>query len=226
VTRNYNVPKTVRNSKKPTADIKAISVAVMVDGKQVPQLDEAGEVILNDEGMPVTRYEPWSNAEIENFRDIVASSIGIEEARGDQLVIKNMEFAKEDLSAAEAILRQRENREIIKNLTKYLMIGVLISLFFFVVIRPFIQWVTENTIESIEDYLPKTIEELERIQANQKLPGLEDALPTIEDKMNPEKIEGNMLKERIINLIEQNPAKAAQVIHEMIHSQETNKEIA
>jgi flagellar M-ring protein FliF len=106
------------------------------------------------------------------------------------------------------------------------MIGVLISLFFFVVIRPFIQWVTENTIESIEDYLPKTIEELERIQANQKLPGLEDALPTIEDKMNPEKIEGNMLKERIINLIEQNPAKAAQVIHEMIHSQETNKEIA
>jgi flagellar M-ring protein FliF len=226
VTRNFNVPKTVRNSKNPTADIKAISVAVMVDGKQVPQLDEAGEVILNDEGMPVTRYEPWSNAEIENFRDIVASSIGIEEARGDQLVIKNMEFAKEDLSAAEAILRQRENREIIKNLTKYLMIGVLISLFFFVVIRPFIQWVTENTIESIEDYLPKTIEELERIQANQKLPGLEDALPTIEDKMNPEKIEGNMLKERIINLIEQNPAKAAQVIHEMIHSQETNKEIA
>jgi flagellar M-ring protein FliF len=114
VTRNFNVPKTVRNSKNPTADIKAISVAVMVDGKQVPQLDEAGEVILNDEGMPVTRYEPWSNAEIENFRDIVASSIGIEEARGDQLVIKNMEFAKEDLSAAEAILRQRENREIIK----------------------------------------------------------------------------------------------------------------
>ena len=226
VTKNYNVPKTVTQSKKPTAEVKAVSVAVMVDGKRIPVMDESGEVLLNDDGLPVTKYEPWSEAEIANFKAIVASAIGIDEARGDKLVIKNMEFAKEDLSEAEALLRQRENREIIKNLTKYLMIGILITLLFFIVVRPFIQWVTENTVESIEDFLPKTIEELEKIQANQKLPGLEDALPTIEDKMNPEKIEGNMIRERIINLIEQNPAKAAQVVHEMIHSQESTKEIA
>jgi flagellar M-ring protein FliF len=225
-TRNYNVPKTITKSKKPTAQIENLSVAVMVDGKQIPVLDEAGEVVLNDDGLPVTKYEPWTDAEIANFKAVVASSIGISASRGDIIVIKNMEFAKEDLSGAEAILRQRENREIIKNLTKYLMIGVLISLLFFVVVRPFIQWVTENTVESIEDFLPKTIEELEKIQANQKLPGLEDALPTIEDKMNPEKSEGNMIRERIINLVETNPAKAAQVVHEMIHAQEPNKEIA
>ena len=226
VTKNYNVPKTITQSKKPTADIQSLSVAVMVDGKRVPVLDEDGAPLLNEDGIPVTKYEPWSEAEIANFEQIVASAIGIDAARGDKITIKNMEFAKEDLSAAEALLRQRENREIIKNLTKYLMIGVLITLLFFVVVRPFIQWVTENTVESIEDFLPKTIEELEKIQANQKLPGLEDALPTIEDKMNPEKIEGNMIRERIINLVEANPAKAAQVVHEMIHYQEAGKEIA
>ncbi|MCT4642066.1 MAG: flagellar basal-body MS-ring/collar protein FliF [Bacteriovoracaceae bacterium] len=225
-TRNFHVPKTVTKSKKPTADIQKLSVAVMIDGKRVPQLDENGEVLLNDNDMPITKYEPWSEAEIANFKAIVASAVGISEARGDSIVIKNMEFAKEDLSAAEALLRQRENREIIKNLTKYLMIGVLISLLFFVVVRPFIQWVTENTVESIEDFLPKTIEELEQLQANQKLPGLEDALPTIEDKLNPEKIEGNMLKERIMNLIDSNPAKAAQVVREMVHAADDNKEIA
>ena len=225
-TRNYNVPKTITKSKKPTADITNISVAVMVDGKRIPITNEDGEVVLNDDGIPMTKYEPWSDAEIQNFQAIVASAIGIEETRGDKITIKNMEFAKEDLSEAEAILRQRENREIIKNLTKYLMIGILISLLFFVVVRPFIQWVTENTVESIEDFLPKTIEELEKIQSNQKLPGLEDALPTIEDKMNPEKIEGNMIKERIVSLVEANPAKAAQVVHEMIHSHEGTKEIA
>ena len=225
-TRNYNVPKTITNSKKPTAEVKQLSVAVMVDGKRVPLLNKEGEVVMNDDGIPMTKYEPWSEAEIASFQSIVSRAVGIDAGRGDQIVIKNMEFAKEDLSEAEAILRQRENREIIKNLTKYLMIGVLISLLFFVVVRPFIQWVTENTVESIEDFLPKTIEELEKIQANQKLPGLEDALPTIEDKMNPEKIEGNMIRERIINLVEANPSKAAQVVHEMIHSQETNREIA
>ena len=225
-TKNYNVPKTITKSRKPTAEIKNLSVAVMVDGKRIPQLDENGEVLLNEDGIPISKYEPWSAAEIANFKAIVASAVGLSDSRGDSIVIKNMEFAKEDLSEAEAILRQRENREIIKSLTKYLMIGILITLLFFIVVRPFIQWVTENTVESIEDFLPKTIEELEKIQANQKLPGLEDALPTIEDKMNPEKIEGNMIKERIINLVEANPAKAAQVIHEMIHSQEANKEIA
>lgn len=219
-TRNYNVPKTITKSKKPTADIQAVSVAVMIDGKRVNKLDESGEIIVNDDGVTMTTYEPWSEAEIENFKAIVASAIGISEARGDTLVIKNMEFAKEDLSEAEALLRQRENRELKKNLFKYSMIGILISLLFFIVIRPFIQWVTENTSESIEDFLPKTIEELEKIQANQTLPGLEDALPTLEDKLNPEKIEGNMLKERIISLIDSNPSKAAQVVQEMVHTNE------
>jgi flagellar M-ring protein FliF len=226
VTRNYNVPTTVTKSKKPTADVQEISVAVMVDGKRVPVKDKDGATVLNDEGLSVTKYQPWTEAELANFQQIVASAIGVNPNRGDKLVIKNMEFATEDLAEMEAIMRARENREILKNVSKYLMIGALITLFFFIVVRPFIQWLTENTVESIEDFLPRTLEELEKIQANQRLPGLEDVLPSIEDKLNPEKIEGNMLREKIIALVEQNPAKAAQVVHEMIHAVETQKEIA
>ena len=95
-----------------------------------------------------------------------------------------------------------------------------------IVVRPFIQWITENTIESVEDFLPRTIEELEKIQGDQKLPGLEDALPQIEEKINPEKIEGNMLKEKITSLVEENPAKAAQVVHAMIHANDSERQIA
>lgn len=226
VTRNYNVPTTVTKSKKPTADVQEISVAVMVDGKRVPVKDKDGATVLNDEGLSVTKYQPWTEAELANFQQIVASAIGVNPNRGDKLVIKNMEFATEDLAEMEAIMRARENREILKNVSKYLMIGALITLFFFIVVRPFIQWLTENTVESIEDFLPRTLEELEKIQANQRLPGLEDVLPSIEDKLNPEKIEGNMLREKIIALVEQNPGKAAQVVHEMIHAVETQKEIA
>ncbi len=226
VTRNYNVPTTVTQSKKPTADVQELSVAVMVDGKRVAVKDKDGVTIVNDEGVNVTKYQPWTEAELANFQQIVASAIGVNPSRGDKLVIKNMEFATEDLAEMEAIMRARENREILKNVSKYLMIGALITLFFFIVVRPFIQWLTENTVESIEDFLPRTLEELEKIQANQRLPGLEDVLPSIEDKLNPEKIEGNMLREKIIALVEQNPGKAAQVVHEMIHSVETQKEIA
>lgn len=226
VTRNMAVPTVVTKSKKPTAEIQNISVAVMVDGKKVPLLDKEGLPMVNDDGITQTKYQAWSEEELQNFQQIVSSALGINQNRGDKLVIKNMEFAKEDLAEMEAVMRARENRELMKNITKYLMIGAIISLFFFMVVRPFIQWLTENSVESIEDFLPKTIEELEKIQANQRLPGLEDVLPSIEDKLNPEKIEGNMLREKIISLVEANPSKAAQVVHEMIHSADTNKEIA
>jgi flagellar M-ring protein FliF len=226
VTRNYNVPTTVTKSKKPTAEVQSMSVAVMVDGKKIPVLDKNGMPMVNDDGVNMTKYQAWSDEELQNFQQIVASSLGINNVRGDKLVIKNMEFAKEDMAEMEAIMRARENRELMKNLTKYLMIGAVISLFFFMVVRPFIQWLTENSVESIDDFLPRTIEELEKIQANQRLPGLEDVLPSIEDKLNPEKIEGNMLREKIISLVEANPAKAAQVVHEMIHMADNQREIA
>ncbi len=225
-TKNYNVPSKITKSKSPTAKIQDMSVAVMLDGKNVPSLDANGKQLVGEDGASVMKYEPWSEADLANFSAIVASTLGVSEKRGDKLVIKNMEFAQEDLRAAEEAMRAAQNRELLKNIVKYLTVGLAITLFFFLVVRPFVQWVTDNTVETVEDFLPKTLEELERVQANQKLPGLEEALPQIEEKLNPEKIEGNMLRERIISLIEANPAKAAQVLHEMIHSNELDRSIA
>lgn len=225
-TRNFNVPKVVTHSTRPTATVQNISAAVMIDGRRVPLVNADGTPVIGEDRQQVMQYEAWSEADLANFRAIVASTLGINEGRGDQIVIKNMEFAQEDLTSYEAFLREQEMRELIRNIVKYLSIGLIISLFFFFVVRPFVQWVTDNTVESVEDFLPKTLEELEKVQANQKLPGLEDALPEIQEKVNPDKIEGNMLREKIIALVEANPQKAAQVIHEMIHSTESEKEIA
>ena len=225
-TRNLNVPTTVTQSRKPSANVKAISAAVMIDGKRIPVLGDDGAPQLDKNGNAIMKYEKWSEADLQNFAQIVASTLGTSDKRGDKLVIKNMEFAREDMSVADAMLKEQANRELIKNIVKYLAVGLTISLFFFLVVRPFIQWVTDNTIETVEDFLPRTLEELEKVQANQRLPGLEDALPQIEEKLNPEKIEGNMLREKIIALVENNPGKAAQIIHEMIHLSESDKQIA
>lgn len=217
-TRNYNVPTKVTKSKKPSATVRNISAAVMIDGKMVPMKNDSGETVM--------QYEPWAEADIANFQAIVSSTLGIQDKRGDKIVIKNMQFHHEDMEGVEALMRERENRELLKNIVKYIAVGLVISLFFFLVVRPFIQWITDNTVETVEDFLPRTLEELEKVQANQKLPGLEDALPQIEEKLNPEKIEGNMLREKIISLVEGNPAKAAQILHEMIHANESDKQIA
>jgi len=225
-TKNYNVPSKVTKSNKPTAGIKKISAAVMIDGKRVPAVTETGVPILDKNGKQAIQYEKWSESDLANFSAIVSSTLGIDTRRGDILTIRSMEFAQKDLDAIENLMREQENRKLIKNIIKYLAVGLTITLFFFLVVRPFVQWVTDNTVESVEDFLPKTLVELEKVQANQKLPGLEDALPQIEEKLNPEKIEGNMLREKIVSLVENNPSKAAQVLHEMIHSTESDKQIA
>ena len=224
-TRNYQIPSIVTKEKRPTAGLSKISVAVMIDGRRVPQLDQNGKPIMKN-GQQVLIYEAWSKSDLDNFSAIVSSTLGLVKKRGDDLTIKSMEFVKEDIEAAQVMLRENANRELVKNIIKYLAIGLAITLFFFFVVKPFIQWVTDNTVESIEDFLPKTLEELEKVQTSQKLPGLEDVLPQIEEKINPQKIEGNLLKEKIVSEIEANPAKAAQVIHEMIHAAESDKSIA
>ncbi len=225
-TKNYNVPSKVTKSSSPAASLANISAAVMIDGRRVPAVDENGTPVVGKDGKQTMKYEKWSEADIANFTAIISSALGIDSKRGDKVVIRNMEFAQEDMEAIEAMIREKENRALIKSIVQYLAIGLAITLFFFLLVRPFIQWVTDNTIESMEDFLPKTLEELEKIQANQKLPGLEEALPQIEEKLNPEKIEGNMLREKIISLVENNPAKAAQIIQEMIHTTESDKQIA
>jgi flagellar M-ring protein FliF len=224
-TKNYNVPSVVTKSKKPTASIKKITAAVMIDGRRIPILDDKGNLVLKD-GKKTLKYEKWAAADLANFNAIVSSTIGIDQIRGDTLTIKNMEFITEDLEAIEAIIKERKNRELILNLAKYAAVGLAITFFFLLVVKPFIQWITDNTVESIEDFLPQTLEELEKVQASQKLPGLEDALPQIEEKLNPEKIEGNMLREKIVALVESNAPKASQIVHEMIHSTESDKQIA
>jgi flagellar M-ring protein FliF len=224
-TRNYTIPSVVTREKKPSASVGKISAAVMIDGKRVPQINEKGKPVIKD-GKEVLVYEAWSQSDLENFKAIVSSTLGLDEKRGDHLTIKSMEFVKEDTDSAAALVKENANRELIKNVVMYLAIGLAITLFFFLVVKPFIQWVTDNTLESIEDFLPKTIEELEKVQAGQKLPGLEQVLPDLEEKINPAKIEGKVLREKIISIIESNPGKAAAIIHDMIHSTDSKKQIA
>jgi flagellar M-ring protein FliF len=75
------------------------------------------------------------------------------------------------------------------------------------------RWITYNFQESVEELLPKTIEELEELQAvDNSLPGMSSALPTLEESIDPDKAESELLKDRITGLINQNNQKAADAL--------------
>lgn len=77
---NYEVSETTREVLRSPGAIRKISVAVLVDGLRVP--DANGQVI-------------WSERppeEMAALRELVASAVGFDEARGDTLTLKSMEF--------------------------------------------------------------------------------------------------------------------------------------
>jgi flagellar M-ring protein FliF len=210
-TTNYEVPQTVRKTTRPSGQVRRLSVAVLMDGKQV-------RVAGKDGAADKTEVQSWSPEKLAEFEAIVIQAAGIDRKRGDTLEIKNIEFTKEDFEEAQRMANEAARKSYIRSLTVYVVVGMLILLFFILVVRPFIKWITDNTVHSVETYLPQTIEELEKLNKASVLPGLEAAMPEIADKIDPEKVEGEMIKEKVISLVESNPHKAALILRDWLHA--------
>ncbi len=77
---NYEISETQREVVKGPGDIKKISVAVLIDGVRV--VAEDGSVT----------NAPRPEEELAVLRELVASAVGLDEARGDVLTLKSLEF--------------------------------------------------------------------------------------------------------------------------------------
>ncbi len=82
---NYEVSETNRQIIKAPGAIRKVSVAVLVD--QVRTVATDGTV----------SFQPRTDAELATLRELVASAVGLDEARGDVLTLKSLPFEQEAL---------------------------------------------------------------------------------------------------------------------------------
>jgi flagellar M-ring protein FliF len=82
-TTNYEISKTVKTSTVDGGDVKKLSVAVVVDGS----------------GDTAAAYKPRSADEMAKITALVKSAMGFDLARGDQVQVTNMQFARVDETA-------------------------------------------------------------------------------------------------------------------------------
>ena len=211
---NFEVPQTIRKTTHSVGGIKRLSVAVVIDGKQ-SKTEKDNKI--------VAKVESWTPEKLKEFEDIAAGAVGLDKKRGDTIEIKNIEFTHEDFDDAQKLLAEQDYREYVRHMVLYAVIGIAVLLFFFFVVRPFIKWITENTIDSVDTFLPQTLEELEKMQKNTALPVLEDTVPVLPENVDPVKVEGEMIKEKIITLIEANPHKAALILRDWLHGESKKK---
>ena len=83
-TINYEISKSVRHVVRPAGDIARLSVAVILDDRLIPDVDEDGE--------PIYRPEARAPEDIEKVRSLVAAAVGFNPDRGDLLTVENMSF--------------------------------------------------------------------------------------------------------------------------------------
>ncbi len=133
-TVNYEIGKKVRHTVEPSGQIERLSVAVIVDDTRTP----------GAEGKPATNT-PREAAEIERIKGLVAASVGLDTARGDQLTVENMAFEEAPEAVEEPVgpwwkqvspTVQDTLGVSVGDMMRWALVGFLSLVALFAVIRP------------------------------------------------------------------------------------------
>jgi len=167
-------------------------VAVLLDGKYEYVRDDAGEIV----GSPV--YKPWSPSDIQIIESVAKQSVGFSAERGDTITVQNIRFTK-PLVEQERLKQERSQatRRFIIDLVRYVLVGLIVIVLVFMVIRPMVMKLSAKPEDlDLLMGLPTTIGELE---------GEELEIPT-------EKETGIPPRDKIIEIAKQDPLKTASLV--------------
>ncbi|MDP6691737.1 MAG: flagellar M-ring protein FliF C-terminal domain-containing protein, partial [Alphaproteobacteria bacterium] len=150
-TINYEISKTIRTQIHESGTVKRLSVAVLVDGTY----ETEGE---GDEAKRI--YKPRAAEELKQIEELVISSIGFDEARGDTVKVINMRFARleddPDVVVDEGFALTKGDIFRLAEVGSLAVIGILVI---FLVLRPLISRVlTPGQLVSAEG-LPVRLDE-------------------------------------------------------------------
>lgn len=116
----YEIDKTVRRTVGGGGRVNRLTVSVVVDHKTV-----------NDTQVARTA------AELSQIESLVAAAVGIDENRGDSVVVQTMPFARSPLDTGKTGFSWFEkNRQLVRTAVKYGLLALTALLLLFFVIRP------------------------------------------------------------------------------------------
>jgi flagellar M-ring protein FliF len=131
---NYEISKTIRRTVKPSARVKRLSVAAVLDGNYAFETDEKGN--------QVRKYMARSQSELDQFATIVKKAMGYDADREDQVTVESFPFSyMEDMNLSEP---SGFNWKVFaKEYGKILAYTLLIILIFIFIVLPVRKTVTE-----------------------------------------------------------------------------------
>jgi flagellar M-ring protein FliF len=128
-TRNYEVDRIISHTSNPVGSIQRLSVAVVIDDKQVT---------ADDGSISKT---PYSDEEIARFVNLVQETIGFDANRGDTVSVINASFLEVAVPEVEAVPAWKSllNEAWIVNLIKQVLGAIGVLLVYFIFVRPLLR---------------------------------------------------------------------------------------
>jgi len=117
---NYHVPRTVEKYVPEVGNIERLSASVLVDGDY--------RMVKGADGKETRTYVERSPQEIEKFRTVVASAIGLDRKRGDELTVISFPFAQEEMTQPTAAPKPLWPQLLEKVLLGLALIGLFLLL--------------------------------------------------------------------------------------------------
>jgi flagellar M-ring protein FliF len=210
---NFEVSKLVRHTVNPFGDIKKVSVAVIVDdGVKIEQ---------GPSGSTIRKSVPRSADELKKLKDLVAAVIGIDSNRGDLLTVENIAFDNQGIFEETKPTVYDKYKEYLQPAIKYGAFIFLFLLVYLLLIRPITKKVFAPVDEvlSPEEAAAKALMEGGEpplaLEAPKTVKELEAALEAGENALQLPKVDlrkADILKQRIIELIQKEPESGAQLL--------------
>ena len=218
-TTNYEVGKTVSTTKSEFARIKKISAAVIVDGKYKYKLDE------NNKPTKELEYLALQESDLDALSSLVSRSIGIDEARGDQVSVKNLQF-KRDASLGEidgvsrALTFSQTYLAPFSGLFKYLFVLILLLILYKKVISPFALRMLEVSKEDDELTRPsldiEDDEEEDLVEKVQQMRKKVESQLGVGEGFNEDELKHEVLLEKVRNMAEDAPEEIAALLQSLL----------
>ena len=218
-TTNYEVGKTVSTTKSQFARIKRITAAVMVDGKYKYKLAEDG--VPTD----ILEYQSLDDTDLLALTSLVSQSIGINESRGDQISVKNLQFKRDNSepgsnSISQAVTFSETYLAPFSELFKYIFVLILLLIIYKKVITPFAERMLEVSKED-EELVRPTLE-IDDDEDEDLVQKVQDMRKKVEDQLgvgqgfNEDELKYEVILDKVRTMSEDSPEEIASLLQALL----------
>lgn len=188
-TINYEVSKKIRHFERAEGAVNRLSVAVLVEGN------------YNEEG----EYVPLSEVQLTKFSNLIKTSIGFDENRGDSVEVIDMPFNRTIEEGEEPPLLTKEDYF---KFGEYALMLIGMFLVLFMIIRPIM-----NAVQAHNEHDMVNTESL--ISEDGNIIAADEDDEPIEEMVDLEKVEGQVRASslrKVVSIIDKYPEESMNVI--------------